>query len=127
MGEKTKQCPFCAETIKVEAIVCRYCGREMENSAQIEKPKARKYSRSFSLLIMLLLISCCLFVWILGAPNEDDTSQTDNAATDIQTTDRPKATRTLAPTEAIRKTIENTISGNDVTVDAVDDIFFVTF
>ena len=25
----TKQCPFCAETIKWEAIVCKHCGREL--------------------------------------------------------------------------------------------------
>mgnify|MGYP000751466783 CR=1 FL=1 len=33
-----KQCPFCAEDIKMAAIVCKHCGRNLESGSNLEHP-----------------------------------------------------------------------------------------
>ena len=34
----SRKCPFCAEIIKAEAVVCRYCGRDIPTEAARERP-----------------------------------------------------------------------------------------
>jgi hypothetical protein len=66
--EQTKKCPFCAEEIKVEAVVCKFCSRSLLDAdrrikrATAEVEAKKKTMKQLPIVITLLVIGIILML-----------------------------------------------------------------
>ena len=101
--DDTKQCPYCAETIKAQAVVCRFCGRNLKTGqpasqppkATIQQaPKKKKKSGSRTALLVLAILVACVVCYALGQGESNDRLAPKPKATPSSTTVTPGPTAT---------------------------------
>jgi hypothetical protein len=64
MKGNVRKCPFCAEQIKSEANVCRYCGREVTPTPSVPMKRSRTgVIRDIVILTLVALFLVALMLW----------------------------------------------------------------